>query len=124
MDNVVITLIVAVLSSGALSALINGYFQSRRDKQSKETGLESKIDALAKKQNEINNRLIVSEKDALRTQLMVLIKDFPDERTDILRLSETYFSKLGGNWILTDIFVRWCRENGVEVPTWYKGEKE
>ena len=124
MDNVVITLIVAVLSSGALSALSNGYFQSRRDKQSKETGLESKIDALAKKQNEINNRLIVSEKDALRTQLMVLIKDFPDERTDILRLSETYFSKLGGNWILTDIFVRWCRENGVEVPKWYKGENE
>lgn len=120
MDNVIVTLIVAVLSSGALSALINGFFQSRRDKRSKENGLESKVDALTKKQTEINDRLILSEKDALRTQLMVLIKDYPDEKTDILRLGETYFSKLGGNWILTDIFAKWCKDSGTQLPPWFK----
>ena len=61
----------------------------------------------------------MAEKDALRTQLMVLIKDFPDERTDILRLAETYFDKLGGNWILTDIFARWCDEYDVQLPSWF-----
>lgn len=120
MDNIIVTLVVAVLSSGALSALINGFFQSRRDKQSKATGLESKVDALTKKQTEINDRLILAEKDALRTQLMVLIKDYPDEKTDILRLGETYFSKLGGNWILTDIFAKWCKDSGTQLPPWFK----
>lgn len=120
MDNSIVTIIVAILSSGALSALINAIAQGRRDKQSKATGLESKVDALAEKQTEINDRLILSEKDALRTQLMVLIKDYPDEKTDILRLGETYFSKLGGNWILTDIFAKWCEESGTQLPPWFK----
>lgn len=120
MDNSIVTIIVAILSSGALSALINAIAQGRRDKQSKATGLESKVDALAKKQTEINDRLILAEKDALRTQLMVLIKDYPDAKTDILRLGETYFSKLGGNWILTDIFAKWCEESGTQLPPWFK----
>lgn len=120
MDNSIVTIIVAILSSGALSALINAIAQGRRDKQSKATGLESKVDALTKKQTEINDRLILAEKDALRTQLMVLIKDYPDEKTDILRLGETYFSKLGGNWILTDIFAKWCEESGTQLPPWFK----
>lgn len=120
MDNSIVTIIVAILSSGALSALINAIAQGHRDKRSKATGLESKVDALAEKQTEINDRLILSEKDALRTQLMVLIKDYPDEKTDILRLGETYFSKLGGNWILTDIFAKWCKESGTQLPPWFK----
>lgn len=113
------TIIIAIISSGALSALITGLFQYLQTKRSKKDGLESKVDALAKSQNQINDRLILAEKDALRTQLMVLIKDFPDERTDILRLGQTYFDTLGGNWILTDIFARWCAENDVQIPSWF-----
>ena len=119
MDN---TIIIAILSSGALSALITGIFQILQTKKSKRDGLESKVGDIAKRQGEIVERLNTAEKDALRTQLMVLIKDFPYERTDILRLGETYFDKLGGNWILTDIFVRWCNENDVQLPTWINRE--
>ena len=116
------TIIIAILSSGALSALITGLFQYIQTKKSKKDGLESKVGEIAKQQNEIVERLNTAEKDALRTQLMVLIKDFPDERTDILRLGETYFNKLGGNWILTDIFARWCDANGVQIPSWFNRE--
>ena len=119
MENVTLTIVVALLSSGALSALITGLFNIWQTKKSKKDGLESKVGEIAKKQTEITDRLKTAEKDALRTQLMVLIKDFPDERTDILRLAETYFDKLGGNWILTDIFARWCDEYDVQLPSWF-----
>lgn len=116
------TIVIAILSSGVLSALITGLFQIWQTKKSKKDGLESKVCDIAQKQTEITDRLKTAEKDALRTQLMVLIKDFPDERTDIIRLAETYFDKLGGNWILTDIFARWCDDNDVQLPSWFNRE--
>lgn len=106
------TIVIAIISSGALSALISGLFGLIQNRKSKQKQIEQDLE-------EIKSAQIRSEKDVLRTQLMVMLKDFPQETTDILRLGEHYFVKLGGNWILSDIFQKWAQDNNVSLPNWF-----
>lgn len=122
MDNSIVTIIVAILSSGALSALINGFFQSRRDKQSKETGLESKVDDIKKKQDTIIADQKKQEGDILRVELKLMISDFPEKEDDILRLAEHYFGDMHRNWVMGSTFQQWLDDRGLDVPNWYHKE--
>jgi len=72
-----------------------------------------KVETLEKNQK-------TAEKDALRTQLLMMIADYPDEKTEILKLSEHYFSDLQGNWTATAIFNRWLERYEVAKPEWFK----
>lgn len=109
---------------GVLGILITKIFDLISER--KKTNEESKKELLEiKKEIEnINSRLKLQEKDELRTQLMVMIKDYPKETSDILRLAQHYFCTLQGNWVLTDIFSTWANENKVSIPSWFtkKGE--
>ena len=85
-------------------------------KKIKENGKEE-LNEIKEQLNNLKDQLKAQEKDAIRTQLMVMIKDFPDETSDILRLAEYYFITLGANWVLTDIFSAWALENNVTTPS-------
>lgn len=69
-----------------------------------------------------NKRLLVLERDGLRTQLLLLILLRPTEQTEILRLAEHYFKDLKGNWYMTSIFNKWLEESGVAEPDWFDME--
>ena len=114
------TIIVAILGSGALSALISGIFGLIQNRKSKQAKIEKELKDIREAQDAIRDAQKLSEKDALRTQLLVMIKEFPQETTDILRLAEHYFKDLGGNWVLTDIFAGWAKIYGIEIPKWFK----
>ena len=109
------TIIVAIISSGALSALVSGIFGLIQARKSRQKEIEEEL-------KEVKEKLDIAEKDALRTQLMVMIKDFPNEKTDILRLAEYYFSRLDGNWVMSNIFREWCEASDTMLPKWFKGE--
>ncbi|MBQ6765336.1 MAG: hypothetical protein IJP45_09175 [Paludibacteraceae bacterium] len=100
------TIILAVIGSGALSALIAGIFQLINNRREK-----------------TDERFRTLEKDVLRTQLMLMIADFPNEKTDILKLAQHYFEDLDGNWVLSSVFSGWLKENDIAIPEWFKGEK-
>ena len=68
--------------------------------------------------NDLKKEVALIKKDDLRTQLMVMIRDFPNEKTDILRLGQHYFEDLHGNWVLTNIFTEWLMENDIVIPNW------
>ena len=121
MESVTTTIIVALLSSGALSALITGLFQIWQTKKSKKDGLESKVDTIAATQKNILKAQERHELDILRVELKMMIADFPDDESDILRLAEAYFTH-GGNWIASIIFKKWLAERGLPFPNWYKDE--
>lgn len=106
-------IIIAVLGSGALSALISGLFGLVQARKSKQKEIEESLQG-------IKAKLAIAEKDALRTQLMVMIHDYPSERTDILRLAEHYFVRLDGNWIMSNIFIEWCDHEKIQIPSWFK----
>lgn len=107
-------IVIAILGSGALSALISGIFGLIMARKSKQKEIEEDL-------SDIKRRLEIAEKDAIRTQLLVLIKDFPDEKTDILRLGQHYFVKCEGNWVMSDIFLKYLQENQIPTPSWFKG---
>lgn len=60
------------------------------------------------------------EKDSVRTQLLLLISDYPNEKQQIMMLAEYYFVTLKSNWYLTGIFQSYLDKNNIPIPKWFK----
>lgn len=101
------TIVVAVLASNALFAFLQ-FLITRHDTA-----------------KNIKGKLVLLEKDGLRTQLLLLLLLMPEEKKEILTIAEHYFVKppngLGGNWYMTSLFDKWINEklDGVK-PEWFK----
>lgn len=54
--------------------------------------------------------------DTLRTQLLLYIYHEPHEHHTILEIAKVYFVDYGGDWIMTNKFKQWAKEEGVEIP--------
>ena len=98
----IITIIVAVLGSNLIQ-----FFVTRRDQK-----------------KGIKDQLIKLEKDSCRTQMLVMMSDYPFEKTEIMTLAEHYFKVLKGDWYLTDLFDKWLKEQGIRRPEWFPGGGE
>lgn len=116
------TIIIAILSSGALSALITGLFQLLQTRKSRKTGLESKVDTLVEEQEKIIKAQKKQEGDILRVELRLLISDFPDKEDDILRLGEHYFNDLHANWVMASVFQQWLTQRNLPAPPWFTND--
>lgn len=101
------TIILAIIGSGALSALIAGIFSLINNRREK-----------------LDKRFKLIEKDVLRSQMLMMIKLFPDEQQEILKLAEHYFGDLHGNWYLTTMFNKWLEEHDIARPEWFKEESK
>ena len=106
-------IIIAVVGSGALSALIAGLFNLLVNRKGRLSQIEGQL-------CEIDKKLIQTEKDELRTQLLLMISDYPDEKQEILRLAEHYFGDLHGNWYATTIFNNWLATHDIARPEWFE----
>ena len=106
-------IIMAIIGSGVLSTIVSAIITAISNRKSKLKDIEKKLEEIEKNQ-------VKAEKDALRTQLLVMIADFPDETTDILRLAEHYFKDLDGNWVASALFNEWAKEHCESAPTWAK----
>lgn len=106
-------IIIAIIGSGVLSTIVSAIITAISNRKSKLKDIESKLTVI-----EANQRL--AEKDSLRTQLLLMIADYPEEKTEILKLSQHYFSDLKGNWTATAIFNKWLISycEGVR-PEWF-----
>ena len=59
------------------------------------------------------------ERDSCRTQLLVLMSDYPDEKKEIYTLAERYFVDLHGDWYMTSLFRTFIKKQGIEPPIWF-----
>ena len=107
-------IIIAILGSGALSAIIAGVFNLIVNRKGRLKKIEDRLD-------QIDKKLQQNEKDELRTQLLLLLSDYPHEIAEILKISEYYFANLEGNWYCTSLFNKWLEENDIARPEWFKG---
>lgn len=57
-----------------------------------------------------------TRKDTLRIQLMMLIYNQPENVDSILKVAETYFVDLDGDWYMTNEFSKWAKAHDVTVP--------
>lgn len=111
------SIIIAIVGSGAFSALIAGVFNLIVNRKGRLKAIEDRLDL-------IDTKLQQSEKDELRTQLLLLLSDYPHETAEILKISEHYFADLEGNWYCTSLFNKWLEENDIAKPEWFKGGKK
>ena len=66
-----------------------------------------------KKLDEIIEKVNVAELDAIRSQLLLLISNYPDNESEILKVAEYYFQDLDGDWYVTNIFTKWAEDRGI-----------
>lgn len=102
----ILAVVGAVLGSGLIQFLIT------RHDQNKANPLEQKIDKILEEQKK-------TEKDQLRTQLLVMMNMMPNNHEEIMTLAERYFKELKGDWFYSSLFSKWLKENNVEKPMWF-----
>lgn len=117
------TIIVAILGSGALSALISGIFTLINNASSKKKEIANQMIIMNSRLDKIEKNQLKAEKDQCRTQLLLMIKDFPEEKSEILELARHYFADLHGNWFATPVFNKWLEDYHVGKPEWFKQEE-
>ena len=112
-------IILACIGSTAFFSFIQ-FLISRGDKK------KEKHDELKKEHNEIKEDLdeikelcVTHEKDICRSQLLLLISNYPEDKVEIMKLAEHYFSDLSANWYMSSIFNTWLSENNLEKPVWF-----
>ena len=105
----IITIISAVIASQAVFGFIQ-FLITRRDTK-----------------KNVYGKLMLLEKDVLRTQLLLLILMRPEEEQEIMTIAEHYFSKppkgLDGNWYMTSIFNKWLSSCEIAEPDWFDNDK-
>ena len=114
------TIIIAILGSGALSALISGIFNLINEKSKHKREITDRMDEITQRLKHIEQNQVKAEKDQCRTQLLLMIADYPEEKSEIMKLAEHYFEDLSGNWYLTSLFNRWLEDNKIKKPEWFK----
>lgn len=108
------TIVIAIIGSGALSTIISAIITALANRKNRLKKIEDKLTKIEENQR-------TAEKDTLRTQLLLMIADYPNERSEILKLAQHYFKDLDGNWTATAIFNRWITEHCEGVsPDWFK----
>ena len=106
------TIITGLCGAGWLATLII-YFFDRWDK--KKNASDSTKDEL----KEINERLDKGDKDNVRIQLLLLMKDYdPNDESELLKCAQHYFVDLKGNWWITPKFNRFIEKQGIAKPEW------
>lgn len=107
-------ILLAVLGGGNLVLFVK-FLIERHDRKIEQADNEER--------EGIKNKLLVLEKDGLRTQLLLLILIRPDEQTEILRIAEHYFKVLKGDWYMTSIFNNWLKDSVIAEPEWFENQK-
>ena len=103
----IIAVVGAVMGSGLIQFLIT------RHDQHKSNPIEKKIDKILEEQKK-------TEKDNLRTQLLVMMNMMPNNHEEIMTLAERYFKELKGDWFYSSLFSKWLKDNNVEKPLWFE----
>lgn len=102
------SVIIALISSDAIATVILAIITAISNRNSRLKNVEKK--------------LIKTEKDSVRTQLLLLLSDYPDERKEIMEVAEYYFCTLKSNWYMTSLFNKWLEKNKIAKPEWFKAE--
>lgn len=70
--------------------------------------LEERFDA-------VDSKLATAELDSARTQLLVLMNDYPNNESEILKVAHHYFNDLDGDWYMSELFSKWAEERGIDI---------
>lgn len=110
-DAVIVALIGAL--GGVMVASVTEVIKAISAAINKKNGKEDDLQIIKKK-------LDKQERDSCRTQMLLLISDYPDQTEEILRLAHHYFVELHGNWYMTVLFKKWLVDKNIGKPEWFE----
>lgn len=55
------------------------------------------------------------EQDSTRSQLLTLMSNYSDNESEIMKIAYHYFRELGGDWYMTDLFIKWASDHGIDI---------
>lgn len=111
------TILIALIGSGVLSVLVSGVVTIITKILDRRW---NNADAL----KSIQEQLKIAEKDSVRTQMLLMMSDYPEDKHEIMKLAEHYFVKLKANWYMTGMFNKWLEENDIAKPEWFNHSEE
>jgi len=110
-------ILLTALASSGFFGLIQFLVTRHDQKKGKVKQLTDLIEGLKKKIDR-------QERDSCRTQLLLLMSDFPENVDEILKIGQHYFQDLKANWYMSTLFAKWCKKNNIELPDWAHNIKE
>lgn len=113
-------ILIALISSGILSTLITNIFTTINNNKAEKREAERRQIERTEGLETIRKQMKKIEKDSVRTQLLMLMSDFPDNDQEIIEVAQHYFCDIGGNWYMTKMFSKWLTDNGFGQPEWFK----
>jgi hypothetical protein len=108
--------VISVLGSGAFATLVTAVINAINNRKSKLKAIEGQLKS-------IDDKLVKSEKDGLRTQLLILLSDYPEETQEIMTIAQHYFGNLKGDWYATSLLNKWITDNKIAEPVWFDKSK-
>ena len=119
-------IILVALGSGGLMTFVQ-FLISRNDKKAKQLNCISddikKIKSVIvtkEELNKVNEQITSIDRQLDRVQLNLLIKMSPERAEAVMKVAKRYFVEEGGNWYLGELFTNYCRDNNLDIPSWYK----
>ncbi len=112
-----IPLIIGIVGALCGNGLIQ-FLLTRKDQQKKES-IENKLQPIETKIDKLLSEQKKTEKDNLRTQLLVMMNMMPNNQEEIMTCAERYFKQLEGDWFYSSLFAKYLKENNIEPPIWF-----
>lgn len=122
MNQTLVTILVAFLGASGIFSFIMFLIQ-RHDKKKSDNDTEKEefrndIKSIKDTLEELKDQAYKSERDNVRTQLLVLMADYPDNISELMECAEHYFKDMDGDWYLTPIFAKFLESREVARPEW------
>ena len=77
---------------------------------------QNQIQSFIDSMNKLIETTQETRKDTVRIQLLMVMQQQPENIDTILKLAETYFVDLEGDWYMTSEFSKWAKAHDVMVP--------
>lgn len=68
----------------------------------------AKLDAISAQMTEL-------KLSTTRSQLLTLMKNYPDNEEEIMKVAKYYFNDLDGDWYMTSLFIEWGEKEGIDI---------
>lgn len=111
----ILPIILALITSSTVATLIVFFVKRHDEKHDKNASVLAAIEGIDKK-------LVKVERDNCRTQMLLLMSDYPNEKAELMKLAQHYFGDLEGDWYMTGMFNQWLEKMGIGKPEWFNSE--
>ena len=108
--------VISCIGTGGILVFVQFLIQRHDNKHGLLQAIITRLDKAEERQEK-------AEKDALRTQLLLMMCDYPKEHQEILLLAQRYFDGLHGNWYCTTLFENYLEQEHIAFPKWFNATR-